>query len=142
MTTCNLSPTLHVCEDTSRNVDIRGLLIQAGYSAQGELNIKNFTVLLPDDTESAVNTPLFGMLDTDTVYVRPGDRAANYNAVSAGANSAAAFPLALWEWNNDNTNLLAGDLRFKNLSNAVVSQASIMPGFMHGRFRADLIITH
>ena len=63
MTTYNLSTTVHVCEDTSKNFDIRDLLIQAGYSVQGELNIKNFTVLLPDDTESTVNTPLFGMLE-------------------------------------------------------------------------------
>ena len=79
MTTYNLSTTVHVCEDINKNFDIRDLLIQAGYTAQGELNIKNFTVLLPDDTESTVNTPLFGMLDADTVYVRPGDWAANYN---------------------------------------------------------------
>ncbi|MEG1327573.1 MAG: SdrD B-like domain-containing protein, partial [Janthinobacterium sp.] len=79
MTTYNLSTTVHVCEDINKNFDIRDLLIQAGYSVQGELNIKNFTVLLPDDTESTVNTPLFGMLDADTVYVRPGDWAANYN---------------------------------------------------------------
>ncbi|WP_071323248.1 SdrD B-like domain-containing protein [Janthinobacterium sp. 1_2014MBL_MicDiv] len=79
MTTYNLSTTVHVCEDINKNFDIRDLLVQAGYSVQGELNIKNFTVLLPDDTESTVNTPLFGMLDADTVYVRPGDWAANYN---------------------------------------------------------------
>lgn len=79
MTTYNLSTTVHVCEDINKNFDIRDLLIQAGYSVQGELNIRNFTVLLPDDTESTVNTPLFGMLDADTVYVRPGDWAANYN---------------------------------------------------------------
>ena len=79
MTTYNLSTTVHVCEDTDKNFDIRDLLIQAGYAVQGELNIKNFTVLLPDDTESTENTPLFGMLDADTVYVRPGDWALNYN---------------------------------------------------------------
>ena len=79
MTTYNLSTTVHVCEDINKNFDIRDLLIQAGYTAQGELNIKNFTVLLPDDTESTSNTPLFGMLDADTVYVRPGDWAANYH---------------------------------------------------------------
>lgn len=79
MTTYNLSTTVHVCEDINKNFDIRDLLVQAGYSTQGELNIKNFTVLLPDGTESTGNTPLFGMLDADTVYVRPGAWAANYN---------------------------------------------------------------
>lgn len=79
MTTYNLSTTVHVCEDTSKNFDIRDLLIQAGYTAQGDLNIKAFNVILPDDTESSTNTPLFGLLDADTVYVRPGDWAANYN---------------------------------------------------------------
>ena len=48
------------------------------------------------------------------------------------ANGAAAFQLALWELNNDNTNLLTGDLRFKNLSNAVVSQANTMLGVATG----------
>jgi len=48
--------------------------------------------------------------------------------------SFAAFQVALWELNNDsahatagdNANLLAGDLKFKNLSNAVVKEASQM----------------
>jgi len=44
--------------------------------------------------------------------------------VSTNANSAAAFQVALWELNNDNSNLLTGELRFRNLSNAVVSEAT------------------
>lgn len=46
----------------------------------------------------------------------------------------AAFQLALWELNNDsahatagdNANLLAGDLKFRNLNNAVVKEANNM----------------
>ena len=51
---------------------------------------------------------------------------------SSNANGAAAFQLALWELNNDNTNLLTGDLRFKNLSNAVVAEANTMLGVATG----------
>ncbi|MNM30364.1 PEP-CTERM motif protein [compost metagenome] len=51
---------------------------------------------------------------------------------SSNANGAAAFQLALWELNNDNTNLLTGDLRFKSLSNAVVSEANTMLGVATG----------
>ena len=53
------------------------------------------------------------------------------NAAS-NANGAAAFQLALWELNNDNTNLLTGDLRFKNLSNAIVAEANTMLGVATG----------
>ena len=46
--------------------------------------------------------------------------------VSTNANSAAAFQLALWELNNDNSNLSTGELRFRSLSNVVVSEANAM----------------
>ena len=46
--------------------------------------------------------------------------------VSTSANSAAAFQLALWELNNDNSNLSTGELRFRSLSNVVVSEANAM----------------
>ncbi len=42
------------------------------------------------------------------------------------APKAKAFQLALWELNNDNGNLLSGDLRFNSLSNAVVADANAM----------------
>ena len=42
------------------------------------------------------------------------------------APKAKAFQLALWELNNDNGNLLSGDLRFNNLNNAVVADANAM----------------
>ncbi len=42
------------------------------------------------------------------------------------APKAKAFQLALWELNNDNANLLSGDLRFNSLSNSVVADASAM----------------
>ena len=46
--------------------------------------------------------------------------------VSTNANSAAAFQVALWELNNDDSNVLTGELRFRNLSNAVVNEANSM----------------
>lgn len=42
------------------------------------------------------------------------------------APKAKAFQLALWELNNDNGNLLSGNLRFASLSNAVVADANAM----------------
>ncbi len=45
------------------------------------------------------------------------------------APKAKAFQLALWELNNDNGNLLSGELRFNSLSNAVVADANNMLNF-------------
>jgi hypothetical protein len=42
------------------------------------------------------------------------------------APKAKAFQLALWELNNDNGNLLSGNLRFNSVSNAVVGDANAM----------------
>jgi hypothetical protein len=42
------------------------------------------------------------------------------------APKAKAFQLALWELNNDNGNLLSGNLRFNSTSNAVVADANAM----------------
>lgn len=42
------------------------------------------------------------------------------------APKAKAFQLALWELENDNGNLLSGNLRFNNLSNSVVADAKSM----------------
>ena len=52
--------------------------------------------------------------------------------VSANATSAAAFQVALWELNNDDSNVLTGALRFRSLSNAVVSEANSMLGVATG----------
>ena len=48
------------------------------------------------------------------------------------ANSVAAFQVALWELNNDDSNVLTGALRFRSLSNAVVSEANAMLGVATG----------
>lgn len=78
LTTINLSTALHVCEDTDRNFNIRDLLAQAGYTVPGQLNIDGIAVLLPNDEEVDGNTPLFGQLDAENIYVRPGAWAANW----------------------------------------------------------------
>src|SRR5450830_390351 len=49
----------------------------------------------------------------------------NYSS-GAFAASDAAFQLALWELNNDNSNLSTGELRFRSLSNVVVSEGNAM----------------
>ena len=79
MTTINLSTELHVCEDTNRTFDIRDLLTQAGYTVPGELNINDFVVVLPNGDEVEGDTPLFGRVDGDTIYVRPGTMGENWN---------------------------------------------------------------
>ncbi len=79
MSTINLSTALHVCEDTDRNFNIRDLLLQAGYTIAGQLNIDGIAILLPDNQEAEGNTPLFGQLDGENIYVRPGAWAANWN---------------------------------------------------------------
>ncbi len=56
----------------------------------------------------------------------------NYYTTVLGSNlnnpapKAKAFQLALWELNNDNGNLLSGNLRFNSLTNAVVADANAM----------------
>lgn len=71
----------------------------------------------------------------------------NYYTTVMGSNlnnpapKAKAFQLALWELNNDNGNLLSGNLRFNNLSNAVVADANSMlatalgSGVIHNTFQ-------
>ncbi|MEN9865333.1 MAG: hypothetical protein RL748_923, partial [Pseudomonadota bacterium] len=81
LSTINLSTALHVCEDTDRNFNIRDLLAQAGYNVPGALNIDGIAVLLPNDEEVDGNTPLFGQLDAENIYVRPGSWAANWNGM-------------------------------------------------------------
>ncbi|WP_317202683.1 SdrD B-like domain-containing protein [Janthinobacterium sp.] len=79
MTTINLSTELHVCEDTNRTFDIRDLLTQAGYAVPGQLDISDFVVVLPNGDEVEGDTPLFGRIDGDTIYVRPGTMGVNWN---------------------------------------------------------------
>jgi protocatechuate 3,4-dioxygenase beta subunit len=79
LSTINLSTALHVCEDTDSNFNIRDILAQAGYTLPGPFNINGLVVRLPNDEEVYGDTPLFGQLDADHLYVRPGAWAANWN---------------------------------------------------------------
>jgi len=81
MSSINLATTIHICEDTEGNFDIRDILASAGYTtkAGNTLNINALAVVLPDGTIVNEDTPLFGKLDADTVYVRPGKWAVDYN---------------------------------------------------------------
>ena len=79
MSSFNLATTIHVCEDTNSTFDVRDILAAAGYTAHTALKINALAVTLPDGTMSTVDTPLFGKVDADTIYVRPGAWAENYN---------------------------------------------------------------
>ncbi|MBV6323851.1 SdrD B-like domain-containing protein [Duganella violaceipulchra] len=79
MTTISINSTVHVCEDTNATFDMRDVLAAAGVSTTAALNISAMIVKLPDGTTSSANTPLFGRVDADTVYVHPGDWKPNYN---------------------------------------------------------------
>ncbi|RFP13729.1 SdrD B-like domain-containing protein [Duganella sp. BJB475] len=79
MSTISVNATIHVCEDTNANFDMRDVLAAAGVTTTAGLNINTMVVKLPDGTTSLVNTPLFGRVDADTVYVHPGDWKPNYN---------------------------------------------------------------
>ncbi|OEZ59057.1 SdrD B-like domain-containing protein [Duganella sp. HH105] len=79
MSTISVNTTVHVCEDTNATFDMRDVLLAAGVAPVAGLNISTMVVKLPDGTTSSVNTPLFGRVDADTVYVHPGDWKPNYN---------------------------------------------------------------
>ncbi len=81
MSSINLATTIHICEDTDGNFDIRDILANIGYTpnAGNTLKINAVSVVLPDGTVTSKDSPLFGKVDADTLYVRPGQWAANYN---------------------------------------------------------------
>lgn len=81
MSSINLATTIHICEDTDGTFDIRDILANVGYTpnAGNTLKINAVSVVLPDGTVTSKDSPLFGKVDADTLYVRPGQWAANYN---------------------------------------------------------------
>lgn len=79
MSSPTFNTAIHICEDTEGTFDVRDLLLKAGYQAGDVLDIENMSVTLPDGTKATGDTPLFGKVDADTVYVRPGQWAANYH---------------------------------------------------------------
>ena len=79
MSSINLATSIHICEDTEGNYDVRDILTAAGYAASSSLNVSAMYVVLPDGTTSTKNTPLFGKVDADTIYIRPGQWHADYN---------------------------------------------------------------
>ncbi|MTV41158.1 SdrD B-like domain-containing protein [Duganella radicis] len=80
MSAINLATSIHICEDTYGTFDIRDILIAAGHDpSAATLKINTMSVVLPDKTISIKDTPLFGKIDADTIYVNPGAWAPNYN---------------------------------------------------------------
>ncbi|MBV7534453.1 carboxypeptidase regulatory-like domain-containing protein [Duganella sp. sic0402] len=79
MSSINIATSIHVYEDTNGTFDIRDILAAAGYTASNSLKISSMTVALPDGKLSSKDTPLFGKVDADTIYVRPGQWAEHYN---------------------------------------------------------------
>ena len=79
MSSNNFATSIHICEDTEGTYDVRDFLIAAGYATSDKINVSAMYVVLPDGTTSTTDTPLFGKVDADTIYVRPGQWHANYN---------------------------------------------------------------
>ncbi|TFW29789.1 SdrD B-like domain-containing protein [Duganella callida] len=79
MSSINLATSIHIDEDTNGNFEIRDILAAAGYNSANVLKISTMSVVLPDGTIATKNTPLFGKVDADTIYVHPGDWAKDYN---------------------------------------------------------------
>jgi serine-aspartate repeat-containing protein C/D/E len=79
MSTISLATTIHICEDTEGNFDLRDILASAGYNSAATLKINAMSVVLPDGTITTKDTPLFGKVDADTIYVRPGQWHTDYN---------------------------------------------------------------
>ncbi|WUR15161.1 SdrD B-like domain-containing protein [[Empedobacter] haloabium] len=79
MSDLSLASTIHVYEDTSVNLALRDILAQAGYTSAQDVTISEFVAILPDGTRVFDNTPLFGTVDEQTLYVRPGAWQPNYN---------------------------------------------------------------
>ncbi|MYM26026.1 hypothetical protein GTP46_25690 [Duganella sp. FT135W] len=80
MSAINLATSIHIYEDTYGTFDIRDILIAAGHDpSTAGLKIASMSVVLPDKTIATTDTPLFGKVDADTIYVNPGAWATNYN---------------------------------------------------------------
>lgn len=79
MSDISLASTIHVFEDTSVNLALRDILAQAGYTSDQNVTISEFVAILPDGSKAYDNTPLFGTIDEQTLYVRPGAWQPNYN---------------------------------------------------------------
>nr|WP_315257127.1 SdrD B-like domain-containing protein [uncultured Duganella sp.] len=101
MSSINVATTIHVCEDTNNTFDIRDILTSAGYNASTLLKISSMSVVLPDGKIATKDTPLFGKVDADTIYIRPGQWAENYNGkfatfefiVDSGASNTVTLSL-------------------------------------------------
>ncbi|HEX5341736.1 MAG TPA: SdrD B-like domain-containing protein [Duganella sp.] len=80
MSAINVATSIHICEDTYGTFDIRDILLAAGHDPKTTtLKINTMSVVLPDKTITTKDTPLFGKVDADTIYVNPGAWAQNYN---------------------------------------------------------------
>ncbi len=79
MSDISLVTTVHVFEDTDNTLALRDLLAQAGYTSTKGLTITEFVTVQPDGEYAEGNTPLFGLVDGETLYVRPGSWQQHYN---------------------------------------------------------------
>lgn len=79
MSDISLNTTIRVDEDTARTFNIRDILANAGYTTSGTLSVTSFITALPDGEYVDTDTSLLGLVDSDTLYVRPGAWEPNYN---------------------------------------------------------------
>ncbi len=79
MSDISLNTTIRVDEDTARTFNIRDILAKAGYTTPSGLEIISFVTELPDGEVVETDTSLLGLVDSDTLYVRPGAWEPHYN---------------------------------------------------------------
>ena len=79
MSDISLSTSIRVDEDTANTFNIRDILASAGYTTAAGLEITSFITEMPDGDVTEADTSLLGLVDSDTLYVRPGAWQTHYN---------------------------------------------------------------
>ena len=151
MSSINHATSIHICEDTEGNYDVRDILKAAGYTSSADLNVSAMYVVLPDGTTSTTNTPLFGKVDADTIYVRPGQWHTNYNGEFAtvefvldqGAGNTVTMSLrVIVDPVNDAPTAANKTFNLDNGNTVVLSQADF--GFVdaveHDAFQSVIVV--
>ncbi|WP_343733224.1 SdrD B-like domain-containing protein [Duganella sp.] len=104
MSAINIATSIHICEDTYGTFDIRDILAAAGHNASTTtLKISAMSIVQPNGVIATKDTPLFGKVDADTIYVNPGAWAQHYNGqfatfefvLESGGGSSNTISLSL-----------------------------------------------
>ena len=150
MSSINVATSIHVFEDTNNTLDIRDILAAAGYNASTSLKISSMSVVLPDGKITTKDTPLFGKVDADTIYVRPGQWAEHYNGkfatyefvVDSGASNTITLSLqVIIDPVNDAPTAANKTFNLSNATPVALTQAdfSFADAIDHDAFEAVII---